>query len=132
MNMSIWSKKLLRIAGIPVALALILYLIWSIWTGWDFADIVAGVGLVLVLGAMYYLQRMDIISERDITQRIRAEYPPESQPQIFEMYKHLKIKELEYLFAKILDDAHGNLNEVKKLTGLAESIGWKAFLENRW
>ncbi len=49
-----------------------------------------------------------------------------------ELYDQLKAKELEYLFQKVLDDAHGNLDEARKLTGLAESIGWKAFLETRW
>jgi hypothetical protein len=42
------------------------------------------------------------------------------------------MKELEYLFAKVLDDAKGDMREVKKLAAVAESIGWKAFLENRW
>ena len=43
-----------------------------------------------------------------------------------------RTKELEGLFLKILDDARGDVEQVKKLAALAESVGWKAFLENKW
>ena len=132
MNIIHWPKRSMTVVGILLLITLILSLLLGGLNGWGSSDIFTGIGLMLVIGAMYYLQRMEIISERDITKRIKAEYSSESQPQVFEIYKHLKTKELEYLFAKILDDAKGNLNEVKKLAGLAESIGWKAFLENRW
>jgi hypothetical protein len=132
MSNSLWSKRLLRYGGIALVIAVLLYLVWVGSNGWDFSTICAGVGLVLFVAAMIYLKQMDIKADRNIAQRIRAEYSSESQPQVFEIYDHLKTRELEYLFLKVLDDAKGNLNEVKKLAALAESIGWKAFLENRW
>ena len=81
---------------------------------------------------MVYLKRLENITEHSITQRIRNEYPSESQSQVFEIYEHLKTKELEGLFQKILDDAHGDISEVKKYASLAESVGWKDFLENHF
>lgn len=132
MNMIHWPKRSMTIVGILILITLILSLLFGGLNGWGSSDIFTGIGLMLVIGAMYYLQRMEIISERGITKKIKAEYSSESQPQVFEIYKHLKTKELEYLFAKILDDAKGDLSQVKKLASVAESIGWKAFLENRW
>lgn len=132
MNINAWSKRLLRVIGIPLAIVLVLYLIWSGLNGWGSSDIVAGIGLVLVAGAMIYYKQLEIKADGNVAQRIRTEYSSEVQPQVFEIYQHLKTKELEYLFSKVLDDAKGDLNKVKKLAGLAESIGWKAFLENRW
>jgi hypothetical protein len=81
---------------------------------------------------MGYIRRVDVNADRNMVKRIRAEYPSESQPQVFEIYNHLKTKELEHLFSKVLDDAKGDLNQVKKLAGIAENVGWKAFLENHW
>jgi len=132
MNKSLGSKRLLRVAGVCLAVALALYFIWDGLNGWGGSEMITGIGLILVIGAMLYLKQMDNVSERAVSQKIKAEYPPESQKQVFEIYQHLKIKELEGLFLKILDDAHGNLNEVKKLASLAENVGWKAFIENRW
>jgi hypothetical protein len=132
MNASVWSKRLLKYVGIPLVAGLVLYLLWDGSNGWGSSDIVAGIGLVLVLGGLLYLKQMEVTSERHVAQRIRAEYSPESQLQVFEIYKHLKTKDIEYLFLKVLDDANGDLSQVKKLAGLAESVGWKAFLENHW
>lgn len=39
---------------------------------------------------------------------------------------------MEGLFSKILDDGNGDAGKVKKLASVAESIGWKAFIENQW
>ena len=94
--------------------------------------IIASIALLLVVGAILYLKRMQNVTEKDILRRVRAEYSLESQKQVLEFYRHLKTKELEGLFSKILDDAKGDINKVKKLTNVAESIGWKAFLENEW
>ncbi len=132
MNRSIWSKWLLKYAAIPVALILGLFLGWAILKGPQGADICAGVCLLLFIAIMIDLKRSEIRADNEVTRRIRAEYPAESQPKVFELYDRLKAKELEYLFLKVLDDAQGDLNEAKKLSGLAESVGWKAFLENRW
>ncbi len=132
MNKSNWSKRLSRYVGIPLAIVLVLYFIWDGSNGWGGWGICAGISLMLVAGAMIYLKRLENISERNIAQRIKAEYSPKIQPQVFKIYEHLKTKEFEGLFLKILDDAKGNLNEVKKLASVAESVGWKAFLENRW
>jgi hypothetical protein len=132
MNTRGWSKRSLRFLGILLAIGLVAYLLWDGSNGMGSSDVATGIILMMILGALYYLQRTDIILERGITQRIRAEYPTESQPQVFGIYKHLKAKELEYLFVKILDDAKGDLSQVKKLSGLAESMGPQAFLENHW
>jgi len=82
---------------------------WSsaMGNGWGGGGICAGIGLILVAGAMIYLKRLENISERNIDQRIKAEFSPEAQPQVLKIYEHLKIKELEGLFVKILDDAKG-------------------------
>ncbi len=132
MNTNRWLKRLLGYVGMPLVIVLFLYLIWRGSNGRGFWEVSTGIGLMLVLGTMLYLRHMENISERDITRRIQAEYPPESQPQVFETYEHLKIKELQGLFSKILDDAKGDPNQVRKLASVAESVGWKAFLENHW
>jgi hypothetical protein len=132
MNTKIKSNRLPGVAGIALVVVLIAYLVWSGANGWGGADIIASIGLALAIGALVYLKQLENISEKTIAQRIRAEYPSASQPQVFEIYKHLKIKELEGLFLKILDDAHGDLHQVKKLASVAESVGWRAFLENDW
>ncbi len=132
MNNGVGSRRILRYGGIALAIVLILYLAWVISSGWGTSTLVAGIAVLLFVAAMIYLRQMDLRSDAQIKQRIRAEYLSESQPQVLELYEHLKTKELEYLFVKVLDDAKGNLNEVKKLAGLAESIGPKAFLETHW
>ena len=132
MNASISSKRLLKVIGIPLAIALVLYLVWDGSKGFSIAGICAGVGLLLVAGAMLYIKQMEIVSERNITKRIRAEYPSDLQAEIIKVYEHLKVKELEGLFGKILDDAKGNASQVAKLASVAESVGWKAFMENHW
>lgn len=130
MNRSIWSRRLLRYVGIPLVIILVLYLLWDGLVG--IGDLIAGIALVLAVAAMIYLKGSEIKADKAIAQRIRTEFSSESQPQVLELYNHLKTKELEYLFLKVLDDAKGDLNEVKKLSGLAESVGWRAFLENHW
>jgi len=132
MNKSIWSRRYLRYIGVPLIIVLVLYLFWGGASGFGGGEICAGISLILAVGAMIYLKRLENIAEHNLTQRIRTEYPSESQSQVFEIYQHLKTKELEGLFQKILDDARGDINEVKKYATLAESIGWKDFLENRF
>ena len=129
MNTSRQSIRLLIYTGIAVVIAVIVY---TIWIGGSSGGICAGLGLLLVAGALIYLKRMENVSTKSVAQRIKAEFPPEIQPQVFDVYEHLKVKELDGLFAKILDDAHGDVNQVKKLAGVAESVGWQAFLENKW
>ncbi len=132
MNTRIWFKRMLKYGGIPLAAALALYLIWGGSNGWGGGEICAGIGLILMGASMAYIRQTDIIADRNVMQRVKAEYPAESQPQVLEAYNHLKTKELEYLFLKVLDDAQGDVDAVRKFTSLAESVGWKAFLENRW
>ena len=132
MHTSIWSKERLRYVGFALVVVLVLYLVWGGVNGWGGENICAGISLAVVAGAIIYLYRLANISEKNITHRINAEFSPEFQSQVFKVYEHLKAKEIEGLFVKILDDAHGDLNEVKKLAGVAENVGWKAFLENRW
>lgn len=127
-----WSRRLLKYAAIPVIVLLALYLAWALFRGPQGADIIAGVALLLFIAYMINVRRSEAKADQAIAERIRAEYPPESQPELFELYDRLKVKELEYLFEKVLDDAHGILPEARKLAGLAESIGWKAFLESHW
>ncbi len=128
----LWSKRLLKYAAVPVAALLILLVGWTALNGPRGADICAGIALLLFILYMVNLKRSDARADQNIAQRIRAEYSGGDQSQMFELYDRLKAKELEYLFLKVLDDARGNLAEAKKLTGLAETIGWQAFLENRW
>ncbi len=132
MNKLIWSKRLLKYAAILAGAAVVLHLVWVGLQGLGSANICAGIGLLLFIVAMLDLKQSDTRADQGVLHRIRAEYSAESQHQVLALYDRLKAKELEYLFIKVLDDAKGNVNEAKKLTGLAESIGWKAFLENRW
>lgn len=87
---------------------------------------------MLFAAVMLYFRQLDVKADREIAQRIKAEFSAESQAEVSDIYYGLKVKELEYLFGKVLDDAHGDIGEVRKLAALAQSIGWKAFLENRW
>jgi hypothetical protein len=132
MRIGFSSKRILRYGLIALIVAVILYIGWIDWRGWVTSSICTGVGLVLFAAAMFYFRQRDVKADREIAQRIKAEFPPESQSEVFDIYYGLKIKELEYLFTKVLDDAQGNIQEVRKLAALAQSIGWKAFLENRW
>lgn len=119
-------KKILNYAGIFLVVALVV----SLFLG--NSAMFTGVGLLLVAGAMLYLKQMENVSERTVARRIKAEYPSDIQPQVFQIYEHLKIKEIEGLFLKILDDSHGDVNKVKDLAAVAESVGWKSFIENHW
>jgi hypothetical protein len=132
MNKSGWSKRSLKFLGILLAISLVIYLLWDGSDGWGSSDIVAGLSLLLTIGAIIYQQQIDNKAERAVAQRIKTEYPSESQQQVFDIYRHLKTKELEGLFLKMLDDAKGDVNAIKKFAALAESIGWRAFLENHW
>src|SRR5512135_1701369 len=129
MYQSIWFRQLLKYGAIPIGAVAVLYLAWAVLRGQQGADICAGAGLLIFIAYMIGLRRSEVKAERSISQRIRAEYPAEAQPQVFELYERLKAKELEYLFEKVLDDAGGDLGKATKLAGLAETIGWKAFLE---
>ncbi len=113
-----------------VGVFLVIVLVGSLFLG--NSGVFTAVGLLLIVGAMLYLKQMEDISERTVAQRIKAEYPPETQVQVFEIYEHMKIKELEGLFLKVLEDSHGDINKVKNLASLAESVGWRAFIENHW
>jgi len=113
MNARLWSKRLVRIVSVSIAVLLFLYLIWNSSNGWGGSEMVTAVGLILVIGAMLYLKQMENTAEKNVLQRIKTEYPPESQSQVLEVYEHMKIKELEGLFLKILDDAHGDVNAVR-------------------
>lgn len=132
MNGNQWSKRWLGYAGILLVIALVLSLWWDISDGLGGSEIFTTIGLLVVFGVIIYFKRMENASENIVSQRIRAEYPSEAQPQIFEIYEHLKRKELEGLFLKILEDANGDINKVNSLASLAESVGWKAFIENHW
>ncbi len=125
-------RRALKYAAIPVGVVAALYLGWVALRGPQAADICAGVALLLFIVYMVDLKRSEVRADRSIAQRIRDEYPAETQPQVLELYDRLKAKELEYLFVKVLDDAAGDVAKATKLTGLAESIGWKAFLESHW
>jgi len=132
MNTSSPSKRVLGILGILLAVTLILSLLWDGLNGWEGSDIFTAIGLLLVFGAMFYLWQMQNISEKTVSQRVKAEYPSELRPKVLEIYRHLKVMELDGLFLKILDDSKGDLNQVKKLASVAENVGWQAFLENKW
>lgn len=132
MNKSGWSKRSLKFLGVLLAVALATYLLWDGSNGWGGSELFTGIALLLVLGAMFYIKVMENKADKNVAERIREEYPPESQEQVLEIYQHLKTRELEGLFLKILDDANGDSIKVKKLATLAESVGWKAFLENHW
>lgn len=90
------------------------------------------IALLLIVGALIHLKWTETISERTISRRIKAEYPVEVQAQVYQTYQHMKVKELEGLFLKILDDANGDVLKVQKLASIAESVSWRAFLENHW
>ncbi len=129
---SIWSKRLLRYAAVSVVVLLAIYLVWAFLRGPRSSDVVAAIAL-LVFGALVInFRRAEITADREIAERIRTEFSAADQPDILALYSRLKTKELEGLFQKVLDDAHGDLAQAQKLTGLAESLGWRAFLENRW
>jgi hypothetical protein len=132
MNANHWPKRFLEYVGILLIITLVLSLWWDVSNGLGGSEIFTAIGLLLVLVVIVYFKRMENVSENAVSRRIRAEFPTEAQPQVFEIYQHLKRKELEGLFLKILEDAHGDLSKVKSLASLAESVGWKAFLENHW
>lgn len=127
-----WVQKPLRYVGGGIIIALVLSLVWDGSNGIGGSEIFTGIALLLAIGSILYLKNMGDVTEREVTRRVRSEYPKEIQPQVFDIYRHLKTKELEGLFSKILDDANGDANKVKKLASVAESIGWKAFIESQW
>ncbi len=126
------SKKVLRYGLVALVIAAVLYIGWIDWRGWVTSSICAGAALLLFAGVMLYFRQRDARADREIAQRIKTEFPPEAQPEVDDIYYGMKLKELEYLFGKVLDDAKGDLQQVRKLAALAQSVGWKAFLENRW
>ena len=132
MNNSNWSQRILKYAGVGIVIALVLSLVVDSSNGLGGSEIFTGIALLLAFVAILYLKNLGDVTEREVTRRVRAEYPKEIQPQVFEIYRHLKTKELEGLFSKILDDANGNADKVKKLASVAESVGWKAFIESQW
>ncbi len=130
MKTGLSPKRILRYGGIALILALILYISWRGWiTG---SSIFAGILLVLFAAAILSFKLREVRADREIARRIKAELPPESQSEVFEIYHGLKMKELEYLFAKVLDDAKGDIREVRRLAALAQSTSSKAFLDNHW
>ena len=132
MGVGIWSKRILRYGGIALVIAVVMYIGWIGWNGWVTSSICAGICLVLFAAVLFNYRRQEIKADRDIAQRIKTDFPAESQSEVLGLYHGLKMKELECLFAKVLDDAKGDIREARKLSALAESTGWKAFLENRW
>src|SRR5512141_1440260 len=126
------SKRMLKYGGIALVLAALVYVSWIGWRSWVTSSICTGVGLLLFGAAMYRFRQQDVRADREIAQRIKAEFPPECQAEVADIYYGMQMKELEYLFGKVLDDAKGDVKEVRKLAALAQSVGWKAFLENRW
>ncbi len=132
MRTGISPKRILRYGGIALVIAVVVYISWIGGRSWVTSSMCAGIGLVLFAAAMFYFRQLDVKADREISQRIKTEFPAEAQSEVFDIYYGLKMKELEYLFVKVLDDAKGDLREVRKLAALAQSVGWKAFLENRW
>ena len=120
------SKHLLKYASI----FLIIVLGTSLLLG--NSNVCTAAGMLLIAAAMLYLKQQEVVSEKEVARRIKAEFPTESQAHILEVYEHMKIKEMEGLFQKILDDSKGDVAKVKRLASVAESVGWKAFLENHW
>ena len=120
------SKKWLNALGILLTVALVISLLLGS------SEAFTGIGLLLVAIAMLYLKYQENISENEVARRIKAEYPAESQQHVREIYEHMKIKEMEGLFQKILDDSKGDVQKVERLASVAENVGWKAFLENHW
>ncbi len=129
---NIWSKRMLGFASVPVVVLLVLYLAWAFLRGPRSSDIVAGMALLIFAALVVNFKQAEVRADREIAQRIRTEFAGKDQPDVLALYNRLKAKELEGLFQKVLDDAHGDLAQAQKLTGLAESMGWRAFLENRW
>ncbi len=127
-----WPKRLGRSAAVAVVVLLVIYLAWAFLRGPRSSDIVAGIALVIFAGVVINFRRAEIRADREIAERIRTEFAAADQPDVLALYNRLKAKELEGLFQKVLDEAHGDLAQAQKLTGLAESVGWRAFLENRW
>ena len=125
-------QRIIYYAGVGIIVTLLISLTVSSANGLRGSDIFSGIALLLAFGAMLYLRNMQVVSEREVRQRITREYSPAERSQVFEAYQHLKVKELEGLFLKILDDANGDPHKVIKLTSIAENIGWAAFLENHW
>ena len=132
MNNSNWSQRILKYAGVGIVIALVLSLVVDSSNGLGGSEIFTGIALLLAFVAILYLKNLGDVTEREVARRVRAEYSKEIQPQVFEIYRHLKTRELEGLFTKILDDANGNADKVKKLASVAESVGWKAFIESQW
>ena len=126
------SNRVLGFLGVALAIILTLSLLWDGSNGWGVSDMFTAFGLLLVFGAILYLWQMQNTSEKAVSQRIKSEYPSELRPKVIEIYRHLKVKELDGLFLKILDDSKGDFNQVKKLASVAENVGWQAFLENKW
>ena len=126
MTTSRMSKKWLNALGILLTVALVISLLLGS------SEAFTGIGLLLVAIAMLYLKYQENISENEVARKIKAEYPAESQQRVREIYEHMKIKEMEGLFQKILDDSKGDVQKVERLANVAENVGWKAFLENHW
>ena len=126
MTTSRMSKKWLNVLGILLTVALVISLLLGS------SEAFTGIGLLLVAIAMLYLKYQENISENEVARKIKAEYPAESQQRVRKIYEHMKIKEMEGLFQKILDDSKGDVQKVKRLASVAENVGWKAFLENHW
>lgn len=122
----------MQYAWFAIILVLALFLTWDISNGLGSSEIFTGLAIVLVLGAFVYLKKMQNVTEMDVTRRVKAEYTSETQSQVLEAYRRLKTRELEGLFTKILDDAKGDAAKVNQLVSVAESVGWKAFIENKW
>ena len=120
------SKKWLNVLGILLTVALVISLLLGS------SEAFTGIGLLLVAIAMLYLKYQENISENEVARKIKAEYPAESQQRVRKIYEHMKIKEMEGLFQKILDDSKGDVQKVERLASVAENVGWKAFLENHW
>lgn len=120
------SKKWLNVLGILLTVALVISLLLGS------SEAFTGIGLLLVAIAMLYLKYQENISENEVARKIKAEYPAESQQRVRKIYEHMKIKEMEGLFQKILDDSKGDVQKVERLANVAENVGWKAFLENHW
>ena len=127
-----WAQHALQYLGMGIVISLMFSLAWDSSNGFGGSEMFTGLALLLAIGAIIYLKSMQNVTEREVTRRIRSEYPSEVQPQVFEVYRHLRIKEMDGLFSKILDEANGDINKVRKLASVAESVGWRSFIENHW
>jgi hypothetical protein len=132
MSIGLSSRRMLRYGGIALLILAVLYLGWIGGRSWVASSICAVVSIVLYAAGMLYFRQQDVNADREIAARIKAEFPPDSQAEVDDIYFGMKQRELEYLFGRVLDDANGNVAEVRKLAALAQSIGWKAFIEKRW